>query len=159
MNVGADAGIVNTRFPVMVAGDAGRAAFGYLGSKTGGDGSAPDFEGRWDLYVSFTADGGKTWKTTLATPEHAVQVGPICTSGTTCGNSRNLLDFNDMQIDPVTGRVVVAFADGCPGTAECTTASRFQKAVISKQTDGPSLYAAAPAKKGKGKGKPTLASR
>lgn len=146
VNVGKDAGIQNTRFPVMVAGDAGRAAFGFLGSKTGGDGSAADFAGRWDLYVSFTTDFGKTWKTTLATPEHPVQVGSICTSGTTCGDNRNLLDFNDMQIDPATGRVVVAIADGCPGTDECTSASRFQKAVISKQTAGPSLYAA-PAKR------------
>jgi hypothetical protein len=153
VNVGADAGIVNSRFPVMVAGDAGRAAFGYLGSTTEGDGSAPDFEGRWDLYVSFTEDFGKTWRTTIATPEHPVQVGPICTSGTTCGSSRNLLDFNDMQIDPQTGRVVVAIADGCPGTDECTTQTRFAKAVISKQTDGPSLYAAPARGKGKGKGK------
>jgi hypothetical protein len=144
VNVGEDVGIKNTRFPVMVAGDAGRAAFGYLGSKTEGNGGDPAFAGRWDLYVSYTSDFGKTWKTTLATPEHPVQVGPICTSGTTCGDSRNLLDFNDMQIDPATGRVVVAFADGCPGTAVCTTTSRFQKATISKQTDGPSLYAKAP---------------
>lgn len=157
VNVGADARIQNTRFPVMVAGDAGRAAFGYLGSTTAGNGSAPGFAGRWDLYVSFTSDGGRTWRTTRATPEHPVQVGPICTSGTTCGSSRNLLDFNDMQIDPATGRVVVAFADGCPGSAACTTKSRFQKAVISKQTDGPSLYAKAPGKKAKKDKKPKAA--
>ena len=144
VNVGKDANIANTRFPVMVAGDAGRAAFGYLGSTTGGNGGDPAFKGRWDLYVSFTQDFGKTWRTVLATPEHPVQVGPVCTSGTTCGASRNLLDFNDMVIDPATGRVIVALADGCPGTAACTTARRMQKAVISKQTDGPSLYAAPP---------------
>jgi hypothetical protein len=141
--LGQELGIQNSRFPVAVAGDAGKAAIGYLGSTTGGDGSAPDFAGRWDLYVSFTEDGGKTWQTMLATPEHPVQVGPICTSGTTCGASRNLLDFNDMQIDPATGRVVVAYADGCPGTAECTTASRLQKASIARQVGGPVLVAPA----------------
>ena len=137
--LGQELGIQNSRFPVAVAGDAGKAAIGYLGSKTAGDGSAPDFAGRWDLYVSFTEDSGKTWQTLLATPEHPVQVGPICTSGTTCGASRNLLDFNDMQIEPATGRVLVAYADGCPGTAECTTESRFQKASIARQVGGPQL--------------------
>lgn len=149
--LGKDLGIKNTRFPVTVAGDAGRAAIGYLGSRTGGDGSAADFAGRWDLYVSFTKDGGKTWRTTLATPEHPVQVGSICTRGTTCGDDRNLLDFNDMIIDPATGRVVVAIADGCTGEdpSDCTTDVRRAKAVISMQTGGPSLYATAPGKKRK----------
>ena len=147
--LGQDLGIKNTRFPVAVAGDAGRAAIGFLGSKTGGNGSDKEkFTGRWDLYVAFTKDGGKTWRTTLATPEHPVQVGSICTNGTTCGNDRNLLDFNDMVIDPKTGRVVVAFADGCPADNDCAPSIRASKATISYQTDGPSLYAA-PAKKKK----------
>ena len=145
--LGKDLGIRNTRFPVAVAGDAGRAAIGFLGSKTGGDANdIADFKGRWDLYVAFTKDGGKTWRTTLATPEHPVQVGSICTGGTTCGRDRNLLDFNDMVVDPKTGRVVVAFADGCPADADCTPALRAAKATISYQTDGPSLFAA-PAKR------------
>ena len=140
VDIGKDLGIVNTRFPVAVAGDAGRAAIGFLGSTTGGDGSAPDFTGRWDLYVSFTSDGGRSWKTTRAT-QHPVQVGSVCTGGTTCGEDRNLLDFNDMVVDPRTGRVVVAIADGCPGKA-CTPATRAQKATIVRQTAGPSLFAA-----------------
>jgi hypothetical protein len=97
--LGQDLGIKNTRFPVAVAGDAGRAAIGFLGSTTGGDGSdRAKFQGRWDLYVAFTSDFGKTWRTVLATPEHPIQVGSICTNGTTCGSDRNLLDFNDMVI-------------------------------------------------------------
>ena len=152
--LGQDVGIVNTRFPVAVAGDEGRAAVGFLGSTTGGNGGETGigtdmqpngnepFTGRWDLYVAFTEDGGATWRTVLATPDHPVQVGPICTGGTTCGTSRNLLDFNDMVIDPATGRVLVAYADGCPGTAECTTDVRLQKAVVARQASGPSLLAA-----------------
>ena len=143
--LGKDLGIVNTRFPVAVAGDPGRAAIGFLGSTTKGDGSAATFLGRWDLYVAFTTDYGKTWKTVNATPEHPVQVGPICTSGTTCGSSRNLLDFNDMVIDPKTGYVVVAIADGCPvTTVPCTTAVRLQKATISRQVSGTSMYGTTP---------------
>ena len=139
--LGQDLGIKNTRFPVAVAGDAGRAAIGFLGSRTGGDGSDREkFQGRWDLYVAFTKDGGRTWRTTQAT-SHPVQVGSICTNGTTCGSDRNLLDFNDMIVDPATGYVVVALADGCPGTDECTSDVRRAKALISRQTGGPSLYA------------------
>lgn len=140
--LGKDLGIKNTRFPVAVAGDAGRAAIGFLGSKTGGDGSdRAKFMGRWDLYVAFTKDFGKTWRTTLATPQDPIQVGSICTNGTTCGSDRNLLDFNDMVIDPATGRVVVGLADGCPSGTECDTKVRASKALISMQTGGPSLYA------------------
>ncbi len=147
--IGQDLGIKNTRFPVVVAGDPGRAAIGYLGSTTGGNGGeigsadVLPFAGRWDLYVSFTEDFGTTWKTVNATPEHPVQVGPICTGGTTCGASRNLLDFNDAVIDPKTGYVVVAFADGCPGTSACSNAVRMQKATISRQVSGVSMFASA----------------
>lgn len=154
--LGSDVGIENTRFPVAVAGDPGRAAIGFLGSTTAGNGgqvasgNQKAFAGRWDLYVSFTADYGKTWKTVNATPDHPVQVGPICTSGTTCGSSRNLLDFNDAVVDPGTGRVVVAFADGCPGAdaARCTDAVRDEKATIARQVAGPSLFSAAAPKAG-----------
>ena len=157
LRLGTDLGIVNTRFPVAVAGDDGRAAVGFLGSTTGGNGgetgigtdmqpngNAP-FTGRWDLYVAFTEDGGRTWRTVDATPDHPVQVGPICTGGTTCGASRNLLDFNDMVIDPKTGKVLVAYADGCPGTAACTTDVRLQKATIARQVGGPVLLTPAAA--------------
>ncbi len=146
--LGKDLGIKNTRFPVAVAGDAGRAAIGFLGSKTGGDGSdRAKFQGRWDLYVAFTKDFGKTWRTTLATPKDPIQVGSICTNGTTCGSDRNLLDFNDMVIDPKTGRVVVGLADGCPTGTDCDTKVRASKALISMQTGGPSLYDAPRKKK------------
>lgn len=133
--------IRNSRFPIGVAGDDGRAVIGYLGSTTGGNGSAPGFTGRWDLYLSYTQDHGTTWHTYQAT-DHPVQIGSICTAGTTCGSDRNLLDFNDMVLDPRTGRVVVALADGCPGTGQCSPAVRKAKATIVRQTSGPSLLAA-----------------
>jgi len=47
-----------------------------------------------------------------------VQLGVICTQGTTCPNgTRNLLDFNDLTVDK-TGRVFAAYTDGCI-TAAC----------------------------------------
>ena len=140
VNVGKDKAITNTRFPLAVAGAPGQAAVAYLGSTTGGDGSAKEFAGRWDLYVSYTKDFGKTWRTTKATSD-PVQVGSVCTGGTTCGNDRNLLDFNDMVLDPKTGRVVIAIADGCPQADDCDTRIRRQKATIVRQVGGPSLLA------------------
>lgn len=132
-------GIANSRFPVAVAGDGNRAVVAYLGSSEEGDGSAPAFNGTWYLYASHTYDGGKTWKT-YRISSNPVQVGAVCTAGTTCGNDRNLLDFNDMVIDRQ-GRVYIAFADGCV-KAKCTKSDRQDKAAIARLVGGRGLYAA-----------------
>ena len=90
----------------MVAGDDDRASIAYLGTPTGGNyQDNANFHGVWHLYVDTTYDGGKTWVTSDATPNDPVQVGSICTGGTTCGDDRNLLDFIDVTIDePRPGR-------------------------------------------------------
>lgn len=126
----------NTRFPVAVAGDGDRAVVAWLGSTEGGDASAPAFAGTWYLYASHTYDRGKTWQTYRVTPD-PVQVGAVCTAGTTCGNDRNLLDFNDMVIDEK-GRVYIAFADGCT-KKECTKSDRERKAAIARLVGGRGL--------------------
>jgi hypothetical protein len=135
--LGADAGIVNTRFVTTVAGDGDRAAVAYLGSRTAGNASDPSFLGEWHLYVSFTYDRGRHWSTVDATPRAPVQVGSICTDGTLCTADRNLLDFNDLVIDG-RGRVLAAIADGCPGSV-CTPATRASKATIVRQESGRGL--------------------
>lgn len=132
-------GIENSRFPVAVAGDGNRAVVAWLGSDEQGDGSAAAFPGTWYLYASHTYDGGKTWKSYRVT-SNPVQVGAVCTAGTTCGNDRNLLDFNDMVIDKQ-GRVYIAFADGCTKT-KCTKSDRQNKAAIARLVGGRGLYAA-----------------
>jgi len=146
VRVGVERPVLQTRFPAVVAGDGGRAAVAYLGSTEPGDGSNdPTWSGTWRLYVSFTADGGRTWQTTVATPRSPVQVGPVCAGGTRCdsggavGNTRNLLDFIDAALDP-SGHVVIAFADGCVKDAGCTTLDRLAKASIAREVRGPSLY-------------------
>jgi hypothetical protein len=135
VRLGVEHGIVNTRFVTTVAGDGDRAAVAYLGSATGGDGSDAAFGGTWRLYVSFTYDRGRHWTTVAATPP--VQAGAICTAGTICGADRNLLDFDDVVIDG-RGRVLVAFADGCPGSV-CIRATRASKATIARQESGRGL--------------------
>ena len=148
IDVGKSLGIKNIQFPEVFAGDDGRAAYAFLGTKTAGDDQAPDFKGTWHLYVASTTDGGLHWTTVDATPVDPVQRGCIWLQGgsSTC---RNLLDFNDITMDR-DGRVLVAYADGC--TDKCVTAdpakydyekaSRTQLGVIARQESGVGLLAA-----------------
>jgi hypothetical protein len=143
-NLGTAAGIQNAAFPVMVAGDGGRAAFGFLGATQGGTatGSNTNSSVVWYAYVAETTDGGATWTTVNATPGDPVQRGDICAMGTTCAAARNLLDFNDMAVDNQ-GRILFAFADGCVGS--CVSGgpnSGTARAAIARQTTGPRMFAA-----------------
>ena len=141
--IGGSLGVRNTVFPVVTAGDDNRAAFAFLGSTTGGNyQDAENFHGEWHLYVATTYDGGVSWVTVDATPDDPVQKGSICTAGTTCGDDRNLLDFNDITLDDH-GRVLVAYADGCTGA--CATGgpqNHDALATITRQDTGATLYGA-----------------
>ena len=142
--VGTKYGIQNAVFPTVVAGDDDRASIAYLGTPTGGNyQDNANFHGEWHLYVDTTYDGGKTWVTSDATPNDPVQVGSICTGGTTCGNDRNLLDFIDVTTDDH-GRVEVAFADGCIDA--CVSDPQHQGrdayATIARQSGGKTLFGA-----------------
>jgi hypothetical protein len=121
VDVGAPAGIRNSEFAMVVAGDGDRAAVAFLGTTTPGSTQADKFGkssdlkkfvgAEWHLYVSTTYDRGKTWTTVDGTPKDPVQRGCIWNSGGS-NPCRNLLDFNAMTIDK-TGRVMVGYADGC----------------------------------------------
>jgi hypothetical protein len=121
-DVGALFKLQNTVFPEVVAGDNDRASFFFLGTSSAGAGTGADsgsapFSGIWHAYVATTYDGGKSWFTVDATPNDAVQLGVVCTNGTTCpSGTRNLLDFNDITVDKQ-GRTFAAYADGCISSA------------------------------------------
>ena len=121
VNVGYKFSLQNGVFPAVVAGDPDRAAMFWLGTSTpGANGIATDmtFNGTWYGYIATTYDGGKSWVTVNATGDDPVQRGVVCTHGTTCpSGTRNLLDFNDLEMD-ANGRAVAAFADGCV-SADC----------------------------------------
>lgn len=138
--LGRELGIKNTKFVTAVAGDGDRAAIAFLGTTSGGDDQAVDFTGVWNLYVSMSFDRGTTWRTVNATPHSPVQVGAICIGGTTCGNTRNLFDFNDLVIDRQ-GRVVAAIADGC-SRSMCDSSSREATATVVRQESGRGLLRA-----------------
>jgi hypothetical protein len=136
--------ILTSTFQAVTAGDNGRAAVAYLGSTTGGDPFAQGWPGVWDLYVSYTYDGGVSWSTTKATAD-PVQRGWMCASGTTCGPGRNLLDFMDANLTK-DGRVVVGYADGCIGACAAAGGTEAQStaayATVAYQSAGKGLLAA-----------------
>jgi hypothetical protein len=133
-------------FPAVVAGDGDRAAFGFLGSTTGGNyQDLATFFGIWDFYVATTYDRGAHWVTVNATAGDPVQKGAICLAGILCSSAnRNLLDFNDITVDRE-GRSIGAYADGCvaPGcNAGNGYSGRASKAAIVRQSSGRRLFAA-----------------
>jgi PKD domain/Divergent InlB B-repeat domain/Fibronectin type III domain len=141
-NVGAAFNIANSTFPVVVAGDDDRAAFGFLGTPTIGNSSTdPNFAGVWHLYIATTYDGGNSWVTIDATPDNPVQVGPVCNAGTTCSTPRNLLDFNGFDVDSQ-GRGLVGFTTGCLGCTNTSpaSASTGAQATVARQSGGPRLF-------------------
>ena len=148
--------LVAATFESAVAGDAGRAAVAYLGTYTdtgtaGVDPFSDGFDGVWYPFVSYTYDGGTTWKTVQVTTD-PVQRGEIDSHGTLTTGQRNLLDFMDASLTK-DGRVVIAYADGCikkdPTTmADCTAAnatkadSTADYATVAYQTTGQGLFSA-----------------
>jgi hypothetical protein len=139
--------ITASTFHAIVAGDNGRVAIAYLGS-TDGNGQNPfggNFVGTWDLFISFSYDGGLTWQTVKATTD-PVQRGCIYDVINNVNCHRNLLDFMDATV-AADGRVLVAYADGCVSAA-CVAptgtiaSSSAAKGVIARQTAGMGMYAA-----------------
>ena len=140
-DVGTAFGLQNVVFPAVVAGDADRAAFAFLGTPTGGAyQDQATFQGVWHLYIAHTYDGGQTWITSDATPADPVQRGSIWLGGGS-HQDRNLLDFMDATVDRE-GRVLVGYADGCIAACVQGGANSFSAlASIARQTSGLRLVA------------------
>jgi hypothetical protein len=137
--------ITASTFQAVVAGNDGSVAVAFLGSTTGtGNPFAAGYHGVWDLYVSFSYDGGLTWTTVKATSD-PVQRGCLYDSVASSSCHRNLLDFMDATLD-AQGRVLVGYADGCVKTCLTTTTNDDQWgdawATIARQTGGMGLYGA-----------------
>ncbi len=140
-DVGTPFGIQNTVFPVVAAGDAGRAAFSFLGTPSGGNFQSASFPGVWHLYSSHTYDGGQTWTTVDDTPADPVQRGCIWLQGGS-NPCRNLLDFMDTTVDRK-GRVLVGYPDGCVDACVGGLPNSYSSvATIARQSTGRGLFAA-----------------
>jgi len=148
VDLGAPLGVVNSTFPETIAGSAGRAVVAFLGTTTGGDDQAENFQGAWQLYLSRTDDSGATWRTTQVTTDTAFPVQRGCIQLAGPCTHRNLYDFNDITVDKL-GRVLVGFADGCLPTRGCATGGGdganpdddTNVGTIARQDCGQSLFA------------------
>jgi hypothetical protein len=166
VDVSTPLGIHNVQFPEVIAGDDNRAAFAWLGTNAYGDDQHNGFVGPngkpavWNLYISMTYNGGRTWTTTKAT-HNPVQRGCIDLQGLSNKNAtdpnicsqRNLLDFNDITVDSQ-GRVLVAYADGC--VKKCVTDPNVHSmsavGTVMRLTSGKGLYAAYDGRIGRAQG-------
>ncbi|MGB1586778.1 MAG: hypothetical protein ACPHID_07020 [Thermoplasmatota archaeon] len=152
-----DPPVVKATFADVQAGDDDRVAFTFLGLEDlDGDGKGDEYpdlygceppnegpENRvWHYYAAFSYDAGQTWDVSKLT-DHPVQIGGIWDGGG--GNPcRNLLDFNDMDIDSM-GRVHIGWSDGCleicfdPSTGEHIYTKEPR---VLRQVGGNGLFAA-----------------
>lgn len=134
-----------TAHNVITAGDTGRVAVAYLGTRADSSkwddqhAEAADDKAVWHLFLSVTEDAlaaDPVWTTVQVTPdEDPVQIGNIWLSGGG-EDSRNLLDFIDMvQRD---GRIYIGYADGCDA-CKSASESRGREAAVAMVERGPSL--------------------
>jgi len=155
-----DPPVVSGVFTNVQAGDDDRVAVAFLGLEAG-PGADVGFlrsnqiyqcdkrqeELVWHEYVALSYDAGQHWSVQRVSDD-PVQVGGVYDSvvNSTSGACRNLLDFNDMDIDSH-GRIHLGIADGC--VDECaakaapgTKGYRENMPVVFRQTAGRGLFAA-----------------
>ena len=153
-----DPPVVSGVFTNVQAGDDDRAAISFIGLE-GGPGKDEKMlrsdviyncderqdELVWHYYVAVTYDAGQTWAVTKVSTD-PVQVGgvyDVVVDGS--GGCRNLLDFQDMDIDS-TGRIHIGWADGCTGACARqakpeTEGWRDNAARVYRQVSGRGLFA------------------
>lgn len=134
--------IRNANFPWVIAGDPGRVAVAFYGTRTKGDTSSN--AGPWDVYVSQSTDflAKRPHVSQVKVSEHPNHTNPICLSGLSCtagkGEDRNLADFFQIDMDPTDGSLLVLWADTANqyGVLAGSPVNSF-----AKQVGGPSLLA------------------
>jgi MYXO-CTERM domain-containing protein len=153
-----DPPVLSGVFTNVQAGDDERAAVSFIGLE-GGPGKNETLlrsngiyrcdrqqgELVWHYYVAMTYDAGTTW-TVRRLSDDPVQVGGIYDVVVDGGGGcRNLLDFQDMDIDSK-GRIHIGWADGC--IDECARTARNETegwrdnaARVYRQVGGRGLFA------------------
>ncbi len=114
--------VVTATMPAMIAGDPGRIAIAYPGTKDipGGFG-AQMTEGQkraieWGGYITWSSDAlaeAPTFQTVNATGADPLMRGDVCVSGGRCNFQ---VDFIEATVTP-DGKVWASFADGCTNAA------------------------------------------
>jgi hypothetical protein len=127
-------GLGSNVFPAIVAGDPGRIAMTWYGSKAN---DFNDTKSAWSEMYAQSANAlaakpvfTQSRVSSRATPVHAAD---ICQAGTFCavtGGNRNLADFQSVTVDPCGYAVLVYTDDHAPAA----------HSVVSRQTAGNRLY-------------------
>jgi len=131
-----DTGTLNSSvFPTMIAGDAGRIAMAWYGSKSKDfNDTKADWAEMYSMSVNALSAHPTFSQTRISSATIAVHSADICQAGTFCaitGGNRNLADFQTVALDPC-GHAVVVYTDDHNNKDAHT--------VISRQTAGNSLY-------------------
>jgi hypothetical protein len=134
--------IHNANFPWITAGDPGRIAVAFYGSKAKADSTHNG--GPWNVYLTQSIDflSKSPHVQQAQVSEHPSHTNPICLSGLGCtagsGQDRNLGDFFQVDMDPTDGAAIVLWADTANqyGALAGSPLNSF-----ARQTAGPSLLA------------------
>lgn len=138
-------------FPWVVAGDDGRVAVAYYGTRRRG--SSPENVvypqrrlAKWKVYVSYSmnaSSGSPTFTEKRAHPPGTyLHQGNVCTSGTGCSSgTRDLLDYFQLDLDAC-GRVVIAYTDNSRDVVtKESRAGQPELIAYIGQKSGPRFYA------------------
>jgi hypothetical protein len=131
-------GVLETNFPAITAGDAGRIALTFPGNATPSRG---DLRRPWNDYVivstnALDAQPLFTWATANdpADPIHRGNCGP--------GRCGGMFDFLDVTVSPHDGLAWATAVDTCTGTCVAGTGEAdAMQGVAVRETSGPSLWA------------------
>jgi hypothetical protein len=134
--------IHNANFPWITAGDPGRIAVAFYGTKNKADSTSNP--GPWDVYLTQSVDflSKHPHLQQVKVSEHPSHTNPICLSGLGCtagsAQDRNLGDFFQVDMDPTDGAALVLWADTANqyGALAGSPVNSF-----ARQTSGPSLLA------------------
>ena len=131
--------------PAIVGGPrAGQVAVGWFGSSTSA--TPDDTHDVWNYYVATSTSSGEagTFQVVKVTPS-PFHYGDICTEGVLCGmvpggpSNRNLLDFDSLAVNPLTGCLIAALPGDPYNTFAVQNAGKStnsSSAYVARQTAG-----------------------
>jgi hypothetical protein len=126
-------GLGSNVFPTIKAGDPGRVAMAWYGSKSSDYNDTKALWGEMFAQSTNALDPNPTFTQTRVSGDLPVHAADICQAGTFCaitGGNRNLADYQTVDTDPC-GKAVIVYTDDHAPQAHT---------VISRQTAGASLF-------------------
>ena len=127
------AGLQSNTFPTIKAGDPGRVAMAWYGSKSTDFNKTDSLWGEMYAVSTNALDAKPTFTQTRVSGSVPVHAADMCQAGTFCavtGGNRNLADYQTVVSDPCGMPVIVYTDDHAPAA----------HTVISRQAAGTSLY-------------------